>query len=67
MIIASVWHAKRFLCVEYACAVAICARMVLFVTADWELTPHLSSGRIVARITVTVTARYALPTRITAR
>lgn len=42
MVIASVIHKKTFSAIEYACATAICAGLVMFAAADWELTPSFN-------------------------
>ena len=39
MIVASVIHKKIFTAKEYSCAAAICAGLVLFAAADWQLSP----------------------------
>lgn len=39
MIVASVIHKKVFTAKEYGCAAAICAGLVLFAAADWQLSP----------------------------
>lgn len=39
MIIASIVHKKVFSGMEYACATAICAGLVLFAAADWSVAP----------------------------
>lgn len=42
MMIASVIHKKVFNCTEYICAFAVCAGLVLFAAADWELRPSFN-------------------------
>lgn len=39
MILASVLHKQRFSVMEYTCATAICAGLILFAAADWRTTP----------------------------
>lgn len=39
MVVASVIHRKVFTSKEYSCALAICAGLVLFAAADWQLSP----------------------------
>lgn len=39
MIVASVIHRKIFTSKEYGCAVAICAGLIMFAAADWQLSP----------------------------
>lgn len=39
MVVASVIHRKQFTAKEYVCAAAICAGLVLFAAADWQLSP----------------------------
>jgi solute carrier family 35 (adenosine 3'-phospho 5'-phosphosulfate transporter), member B3 len=39
MLIASVLHKKIFTSIEYACAIAACAGLVMFAAADWEFSP----------------------------
>jgi solute carrier family 35 (adenosine 3'-phospho 5'-phosphosulfate transporter), member B3 len=39
MLVASVIHRKVFTSKEYTCALAICAGLVMFAAADWELSP----------------------------
>ena len=39
MVVASVIHKKLFSVKEYICAAAICAGLVVFAAADWQLSP----------------------------
>ena len=60
MIVASVLHRKIFSSIEYLCATAICAGLVMFAAADWELTPSFHPIGL-ALVTLSVCADAILP------
>uniref|UniRef100_A0A7R9ZS03 Sugar phosphate transporter domain-containing protein n=1 Tax=Craspedostauros australis TaxID=1486917 RepID=A0A7R9ZS03_9STRA len=60
MIIASFIHLKAFSIVEYACAIAMCAGLVLFAAADWQMTPSFHPIGLVF-VTLSVFADAILP------
>jgi adenosine 3'-phospho 5'-phosphosulfate transporter B3 len=60
MLMASVMHHQRFTVLEYTCAAAICAGLVLFAAADWELTPSFHPVGLVL-VTASVVADAVLP------
>jgi adenosine 3'-phospho 5'-phosphosulfate transporter B3 len=60
MIMASVIHRKVFSSVEYACAIAVCAGLVLFAAADWELAPSFHPIGL-AFVSLSVCADAVLP------
>jgi adenosine 3'-phospho 5'-phosphosulfate transporter B3 len=60
MIMASVIHRKVFASVEYACAIAVCAGLVLFAAADWELAPSFHPIGL-AFVSLSVCADAVLP------
>jgi len=60
MVVASVLHRKVFSLAEYACAVAVCAGLVMFAAADWELTPSFHPIGL-ALVTTSVCADAILP------
>lgn len=60
MIVASVIHRRVFASVEYACAMAVCAGLVLFAAADWELAPSFNPIGL-AFVSLSVCADAILP------
>jgi adenosine 3'-phospho 5'-phosphosulfate transporter B3 len=60
MVIASFLHKKVFSILEYTCALAICAGLILFAAADWELRPSFNPIGL-ALVTMSVCADSILP------
>ncbi|EEC45098.1 predicted protein [Phaeodactylum tricornutum CCAP 1055/1] len=60
MAIASIIHRKIFSATEYSCAFAVCAGLVLFAAADWELAPSFHPIGLVL-VTLSVCADAILP------
>lgn len=60
MIMASVIHGKVFSSVEYICAIAASAGLVMFAAADWELTPSFNPIGL-ALVSLSVCADAILP------
>lgn len=60
MMVASVLNKKVFSSVEYACALAVCAGLVFFAAADWQLTPSFHPVGLVL-VGLSVCADSTLP------
>jgi len=60
MIVATVVHKKVFSSSEYSCALAVCAGLVMFAAADWELTPSFNPIGL-ALVSMSVCADAILP------
>jgi adenosine 3'-phospho 5'-phosphosulfate transporter B3 len=60
MIVASIVHRKVFNSIEYLCAFAVCAGLVFFAAADWELAPTFNPIGLVF-VTLSVCADAILP------
>ena len=60
MLIASVMHRKTFDAMEYLCALAICAGLVMFAAADWELAPSFHPIGLIL-VTLSVFSDAILP------
>jgi adenosine 3'-phospho 5'-phosphosulfate transporter B3 len=60
MIVASVLNKKIFSSMEYACATAICAGLIMFAAADWELAPSFNPIGL-ALVSISVCADALLP------
>ncbi|KAL7570003.1 hypothetical protein ACA910_017050 [Epithemia clementina (nom. ined.)] len=60
MIIASFMHRKVFTSVEYFCALAICAGLIMFTAADWKLAPSFHPIGLIL-VTLSVFADAILP------
>ena len=60
MLVASVLNKKSFTSIEYSCALAVCAGLVFFAAADWQLTPSFNFVGIVL-VSLSVFADAILP------
>lgn len=60
MVIASILHRKVFQPLEYVCAIAISAGLVLFAAADWDLSPSFHPIGL-ALVSMSVVADSMLP------
>jgi adenosine 3'-phospho 5'-phosphosulfate transporter B3 len=60
MVVASLVHKKVFTLVEYFCALAVCAGLVFFAAADWQLTPSFHPIGL-AFVSLSVCADAILP------
>eukprot|EP00538_Stauroneis_constricta_P013415 CAMPEP_0119546220 /NCGR_PEP_ID=MMETSP1352-20130426/730_1 /TAXON_ID=265584 /ORGANISM="Stauroneis constricta, Strain CCMP1120" /LENGTH=337 /DNA_ID=CAMNT_0007590897 /DNA_START=14 /DNA_END=1027 /DNA_ORIENTATION=+ len=60
MLVASILHNRVFSVVEYLCAAAICAGLIFFAAADWQLTPSFHPIGLVF-VTLSVCADAVLP------
>lgn len=60
MAIATIINRKVFTPMEYICAVAVCAGVIMFAAADWKLTPSFNFVGI-ALVTASVCADAILP------
>ena len=60
MVIASVMHRKVFSSMEYTCAFSICAGLIMFAAADWELAPSFHPIGLVL-VSLSVFADAVLP------
>ena len=60
MVVASVVHKKVFTSAEYVCALAVCAGLILFAAADWQLTPSFHPIGL-AFVSLSVCADAILP------
>jgi solute carrier family 35 (adenosine 3'-phospho 5'-phosphosulfate transporter), member B3 len=60
MLVASVLNKRIFSSVEYSCALAVCAGLVFFAAADWQLTPTFNSIGIIL-VSLSVFADAILP------
>jgi adenosine 3'-phospho 5'-phosphosulfate transporter B3 len=60
MVVASVVHKKVFTSVEYFCALAVCAGLIFFAAADWQLTPSFHPIGL-AFVSLSVCADAILP------
>lgn len=60
MVLASVIHKKVFSLLEYACATAACAGLILFAAADWDLSPSFHPVGL-ALVSLSVCADAMLP------
>jgi adenosine 3'-phospho 5'-phosphosulfate transporter B3 len=60
MLVASIVHKRIFTSTEYSCALAVCAGLVLFAAADWELTPSFNPIGL-ALVSMSVCADAILP------
>jgi solute carrier family 35 (adenosine 3'-phospho 5'-phosphosulfate transporter), member B3 len=60
MLVASILNKRIFTSVEYTCALAVCAGLVFFAAADWQLTPTFNSIGIIL-VSLSVFADAILP------
>jgi len=60
MLIASIIHKKVFSALEYVCAAAVCAGLILFAAADWDLSPSFHPIGL-ALVSLSVCADAFLP------
>jgi len=60
MVVASVLNKKTFTSLEYSCALAVCAGLVFFAAADWQLTPSFNSIGLIL-VSLSVVADAILP------
>jgi solute carrier family 35 (adenosine 3'-phospho 5'-phosphosulfate transporter), member B3 len=60
MMVATVVHKKMFTSLEYTCALAVCAGLVLFAAADWKYTPSFHPIGLIL-VTLSVCADAILP------
>mmetsp|Transcript_26204 Transcript_26204/g.54851 ORF Transcript_26204/g.54851 Transcript_26204/m.54851 type:complete len:566 (-) Transcript_26204:53-1750(-) len=61
MLIATIVNKRRFASYEYACALSICAGLVLFALADYRLDPVKLNGTGLALVSGSVVADAILP------